>query len=285
MPAIPGEIRVVTVNGYPLDVVRMETFNFETEVTSDPVEGGVKISDHAQNNQPSIELECVVSDTPIGEIADDSTRTGLSEGVLPSDDIYNRLMELRKSHALVPVQTTLGLFENMMITRVTVPRSAENTGGLTFSVSLVQLSIAEVQRTQVKVATPLCAGEVDFGLSADKLIAGNHILWRKGKPPGTSPATEPKGVIVGQEVVYVVKGNYFHSDKKKKLTTQENIDFTKDLNRDVALMTRRKLLFADIVMNDINSKFDKVDAYNKARDKNPGQYIDPALFGLKRSGN
>ena len=303
-----SEVRQVIIDNYPIDVAKMETHTLEAEVTDHPTEKGSTITDHVRLNPIEVTLECLISDTPIGTIADDPTRRlgdieieGETDTTIPtpSEDAYTRLKRIREARETVTIETSLDRFENMILTRLTVPRSSETSGGLTFEVTFRQVVIVENLRVTVRVADPRGNGKTDIGLALSKLVDGKKILWRKGKPPGRSSETTPPGVITGQEIVIVqeeiapvdfgialptigIERHYVHQTTKKALTTQELNDFSKDLNRDAKLLNKHT--------EQVNKKTDALKKNNQARtdkakklyDKNPilGKFADPALFGI-----
>lgn len=280
-----AERRQVRINGYPIDLAKNETITYPSKVTPRPAESGSDFVDNIKNDPVQIELECLVSDTPIGRIATDETRSSLGDGALPSEDAHARLMAVRAAKQPIVVETTRGTFQNMVMVNLSEPSNSTTTGGLTFTVSLTQIVVKSNRRSRVRVATNLPNGVVNFGLSLDKLTDGKRFLWRKGKPPGTSPATEPPGEIVGTEVLTSERGVTRHLNGKA-LTEKEKADFSKDLLRDAQLSELRNL---DRLANDPKSKLadasaarttDNFHRFQDAKVANPGKAVDPHLFGL-----
>lgn len=272
--------RVVRIAGYPIDLARSEEIRYPSKITPHPAESGTDFTDHIKNDGIEITLECLVSDTPIGPIATDQTRTGLN-GRKPSEDAHARMVAIREAQLPVQVECSKGLFENMGLEDLTEPSNSSTTGGLTFTVKFLQIVIRTNKRSLVRVATKLPNGVVDNGVVLDRLIDGQTTLWRKGKPPGTGPDTKPfHGVIVGSEIVFVRKGKILHSDQTTPLTDKEFRAFSKDLARDSAgTQTVSESRAAAKKVNAADT-LKRQEEYRNAQAANPGKKIDPALFGL-----
>jgi hypothetical protein len=244
------------INGYPIDCATGVKYSRKAEATEHPVESGTNISDHLRAQEPDLEIEGVVSDTPSGALASDSTRSVPS----PSLAAFRFLDDLTAAGQLVTVECSYGVFESMGITKLDAPRDHKSRKSFKFTIGFKHIRIVVNVRTVIKASVPV--GNPNFGLSLDKVVDGKHVLWRKGKPPGTSPSTDPPGVIVGQEVVTVadrtvvgIKKKFLHASGKE-LTTKEKEDFTKDLNRDSSINTQRGLAKSQKKLDDIGRRID-----------------------------
>ncbi len=154
---------MVIIKGYQLDVAVSEDHSFDSEVTEHPVEKGADIADHVRARPITVSVEGIVSDTPIREIA----RPGFqdSEGdpiVLPSAEAYALLIDIRDKREPVTVQTSLQLFENMVLTSLSVPRSVGTGDALRFTATFVQIQLVTTERTVVRVRER-GAKKVDLG--------------------------------------------------------------------------------------------------------------------------
>lgn len=287
------------IDSWPYDLLISGNLQLDSDVTDEPVESGPNVSDHIRPLPAELTLESLVSDTPIGEIANHESRRiddvsaavfGEDQIPLPSDEAYRRLTAIRDEKRIViveiPVATRAGkpgkrTFVDMTITGLSIPLGPEHDGGLRFSVTLKNIKIVKNKRTTIKASvTAPTKGADNKGLSLDKVINGSDVLWRKGSPPGRSPATDPPGKIVGTEVCVVKNGKIYHSDGKTPLKTEELEAFTKDLNRDSALSTRRSLARIDDKIARNDDHIERALEFAKAKEDNPGKFIDRALFGL-----
>lgn len=267
------------IDGYPIDLALSVKFARKSDVTEYPVERGVNATDHIRSNAPDLDFDGLVSDTPIGAIARDPTRAGVAS---VSQDAFRRLQAIQDASQPVVVQCSLGTFDSMALTNFQVTRDVKTRKGLKVTLSFKKFRVEDNNRTTVRTSVPGAGGLPDFGLSIDKIIAGKHILWRKGKPPGSSPATDPPGVIVGQEVVISQNHKVTHQNGKP-LTTDELTAFAADLNRDTAIFQNRALFR---LQKENQKGIQKIDQMQKDLDRKfadkripPGKPPNPAAFG------
>lgn len=209
---------MIFIDDYPIDIAKSETYSFESEVTDFPVEEGANVSDHIRTNPVVITLECVVSNTPIGLIAQDPSRQALdfdrdlavpdAETPVPANDAFERLVAIWKARKPVSIDTSRGRFDNMVLS-LEFPISLETSGGLVFTATLKQIEIVENRRVTIKQsAVPRGVGKVNKGAVAAfdgrGVIATLVFTLRKGKwlraPEGvTTPpywVTDPNKVLV-----------------------------------------------------------------------------------------
>lgn len=267
--------RIVRINGYPIDLARSEEIRYPSKITPHPAESGTDFVDHIKNDGIEISLECLVSDSPIGEIATDPTRQNL-QGSKPSEDAHARLVAIREARVPIVVECSKGTFENMGMLDLTEPANSTTTGGLTFTIKLLQIVVKSNKRTLVRTATRLANGQVDQGIVLDRLRDGQTTLWRKGKPAG-------KPTIIGSEIVFVKGGKILHADQKTQLTDKEFRAFSKDLARDSeGTMTVSEREAEKSKAKEINASetLKRQESYLNAQEANPGKKVDPALFGL-----
>lgn len=148
---------MVSIDSYPLDLTEQEQHNLKSTVTKHPVEEGEDVADHVRRDPREVTLTgCIVSDTPIGAIAQDPTRTGLDAGTKPSNDAYKRLEDIWEAGEPVTVVTSLRQYKNMILDDLSVPKEAKNAGGLVFTAHFTHVRI--VQNKRVTVAIPNARG-------------------------------------------------------------------------------------------------------------------------------
>jgi hypothetical protein len=149
---------MVIIDGYPIDAALSEEHSFDNEVTAHPVERGADVTDHVRARPIVVSIEGLVSDTPIGAIA------GLrAPDVLPSDDAFARLRDLRDRREPVTIETSLQVFRNMVLQSLSVPRDARNGDALRFRATFQQVRLVVTERTVVDVAVPRAAKKVNRG--------------------------------------------------------------------------------------------------------------------------
>jgi hypothetical protein len=163
------------IMGFPLpalvefDASVTETHKDETEVTGFPVEDGAEISDHIRKLPSSIEVEGVISNTPIIFLASLQATSPVIGDLKPTLDRvetgYAKLREFQIAGILVDVITSLRSYKNMALTSISVTRD-QRTGNILSSI----LSLREVM-----VATAM---SVDLPTPED---VGNKKAKNKGK--------------------------------------------------------------------------------------------------------
>lgn len=165
-----------------LDASISESHERSTTITENEVEDGAVISDHAKLNPIKLNLEALISDSPLtlfNSIAGlgastlasrasglvgtavstaasfgakkliESGKAGSVEGIVSNnrtknpEDAYKYLCELWANRTPFTVQTALQKYDNMMIENLSIPRTANNGKSLRFSVSLKQITIVE----------------------------------------------------------------------------------------------------------------------------------------------
>lgn len=275
---------MVSINGYPLDLVETEEHSLQSDITEHAVEDGSDISDNIRRKPRELTLtNAVVSNTPIGQVALDDSRILIDGAPPPAMDAYRILEQIWLDGEPVTIVTGLKKYDLMGLAELTINRDAKSAGGLVFTAHFKEIRLAKNKR--VKMSVPNAGGEANNGLSLDKLSDGNTVLWRKGKPPGLSPATVPPGVIVGTEVVTIQqkpgRTQFLHANGQH-LTDAELADLYKDLDRDIALSTRRNLANAEQRLDNIGTATQRANDMAQYKIDHPGAMPDPAQFGLER---
>jgi hypothetical protein len=301
------------IDGYPFDLVVSKGASYASEVAEHPVDADADVTDHIRNKPLELTLECVVSDTPTGEIASHPTRAGATEGTLFGEAAFDKLLDIRSRKRPVTIETAKRTYDNMGMTSLERQDTVETTGGALFTVGFRRMNILANKRVTVRVAAPIVKGKAKVGLSIGpiEVVPSQRILWRKGSPPGTSPATDPPGKIVGQEYVTadakaklatatvsseedlarrfqaggfqaVNSTGFFHESTGKELTPDEIVAFRKDLARDQVLALNQLNARNARGIDDADIKLKNVTDYAEAKEKYPGvaQFFDPRSFGF-----
>ena len=148
----------VTIDGYSIDASVSEQHSFDSEVTEFPVESGSNITDNVRPKPIKITIEGVVSDTPIGKIADlrfrDKILSDSDDPFVPSEDALAHLLKVRDSREPVTVETSLKRFDSMVLTSLDIPRTSDTGHALKFTAAFQQVLIITNLRTVVRVAAP-----------------------------------------------------------------------------------------------------------------------------------
>lgn len=164
-----------SMGGLVFDAVFEETHESELEVTDNPVESGVVVSDHAYMKPLKLTISAGVSDTSLrgwgggyqisqgalvgggsGEGKDFWSRNAPSDPFASdtgrSKRAFELLTELQKRAEPFAVQTGLRLYKNMVCTAIRTSQDKDSSGALLFTAELREVIIAYTQ--VVKYQTP-----------------------------------------------------------------------------------------------------------------------------------
>lgn len=292
---------MITINGYPIDVAETESLDYEADVTSFPIEKGADTTDSVRPKLPVLTVDCLVSDTPIGRVANDPSRQGVSS---PAGDAFRRLVEMYMSAEPLTVECSFGTFDEMCLEKFSPTRNRQTGKALKFTATFRKLKIVENTRTTVRVAIPNGGRRTNLGFQSGKFVQGKQVLWRHGVPPGLSPGTDPKGIIAYTETVIVqgaadgaalgaaaagasaihdtggINGTHIFHANGVELTPAEMEALSRDLSRDLALANNQKIAKQEAQLASTQEKLDKAQKMLDYKQAHPGQHVDPAMFGL-----
>lgn len=193
------------IDSWPYDLMVSGELSFENEITDAPLEQGSDVNDAIIKKPIEFNLEAIVSDSPLEPIASHPSRKidEVSEAVfgsdqipLPSAEAYDRLLAIRDDKKLVTIEIPFATrdgkpgkrtFVNMGITRLSIPLTADTTGGLTFSASWKQVNMFQNRKVTVRTATPSGKGK-DTGKATvgHPYQVDQRVLWRQGRPAGAA---------------------------------------------------------------------------------------------------
>lgn len=196
--ALTGQQRVQIIQNnqtvIQLDCSVSETHSRESPPTEFPVENGQTISDHVIVKPFALELQGIISDTPIGTAGQLLTSaattltsslvppagviagaaavaggsalfTALKKSKTPSVAAFLQLIQLQQNAQPVSILTSLNRYENMWIKNISVPRDNATGKSLVFTVQFVQLLLVSPQSVNIAIfANPaLAAAEANAG--------------------------------------------------------------------------------------------------------------------------
>lgn len=156
--------QLVMIANYLIDCSLNEEHAFESEVTDYPVESGSNITDNVRPKPIVVTMECLVSNTPIGFLAEarHPNREGATNPSEPADDCYELLQKIRDDRQPVSIRTSLRTFDNMVLKSLSVPRAPNRGDALRFTATFQQIQIVTNKRTR-RVAVPGGGKKVDKG--------------------------------------------------------------------------------------------------------------------------
>ena len=139
----------VHIAGYEIDVFTNEEHTFDSMITSDPVEDGSDTTDNIKQIPETITLTGIVSDTPFGVLESDRV-----EGQVHSQTALDILKAVRDLREPVTIETSLGTYTDMGMSKLSIPRNVGIGDSLQFSATFKKLRIVSTERTTVNVAVP-----------------------------------------------------------------------------------------------------------------------------------
>jgi hypothetical protein len=117
------------VGAIQFDIVREETYTDQAEITSHPVEVGSDVTDHIKMLPAILEINGVVTNTPIAFLASVTAPSPVRGSLKPSDDraddAYAMLRQLQRDGVVLSLATILRDYENMVIQDLTATKSAD----------------------------------------------------------------------------------------------------------------------------------------------------------------
>lgn len=132
-----------------LDASLEETHVGESEITDYPVEEGSNISDNSRPKPAQLTLHAFVSNWPLETPFVQSPTASSSRGRAA----WQALNDFRIFGEPLTVRTTLALYTDMLIQSISAPRTAENTNGLEFTLTLKQIFTASSKRVPIPKRT------------------------------------------------------------------------------------------------------------------------------------
>lgn len=130
-----------SVGGLVFDATFNEQHQSDLTVTDNPVETGVKVSDHAYMEPATVTISAGVSDTPLTLPAADPFAATVSR----SKQAYTLLKELQRAAEPFDVQTGLQLYSNMVCTSIRTEQDKDTCQVLAFTATLREVIIVNTQ--------------------------------------------------------------------------------------------------------------------------------------------
>ncbi len=170
---------MILIDNFPYDASLSEKHTLNSEATKFPVEQGADMTDHIRQLPAEVEIESIVSDTPIGAVAQARTEGAVTLGdgdipdaVLPSEEARTRLEEIWTTKRRVTIQTGLGarnggkggkIYESMAMTGLDFPLDPGTGNALKFTATFEQITIVTNLRATIRTATPGGSGVQKMG--------------------------------------------------------------------------------------------------------------------------
>lgn len=160
MPTSQELIYVKTnVGGYFFDAYLQITHTASITVTEHPVETGASISDHSYINPAVLEMQIGMSDVATSIVSGQFEASGASSRSVAA---FLVLEELMKNRVPLQVVTRLKVYQNMLITNISVPDDFLTVFGLKATVTFQEVFVAVVKTVKIS-ARPQTTGSTNRG--------------------------------------------------------------------------------------------------------------------------
>ena len=139
----------IFTGGVVIDASMKEVHDSDCNVTTNPVEDGVAVADHVQILPKTLSMEGVVTDTPVSfSIINNvtgliSTATSLFGASSRSKDAYDDLLKLRDERQPFRVVTGLQVYDNMILEKLSITRTAQTGKAINFRALLREIAIVK----------------------------------------------------------------------------------------------------------------------------------------------
>lgn len=135
------------IGGYFFDGFIKVDHSIELQTTSNPVETGASIVDHAYVKPAELTMEVMMSDVHQSLVPEQFTGANFR-----SVNAWQVLRKLQSDRIPMSVLTRLGLYTNMLITRLTASDTAETFRALSAEVTLREIPVARVKTVKISSA-------------------------------------------------------------------------------------------------------------------------------------
>ena len=135
------------IGGYFFDGFMQVEHNIELQTTSNPVETGASVVDHAYVKPAELTMEVMMSDVHQSLVPEQFTGASFR-----SVNAWQVLRKLQSDRIPMSVFTRLGLYTNMLITKLATTDTAETFRALSAEVTLREIPVARVKTVKISSA-------------------------------------------------------------------------------------------------------------------------------------
>lgn len=135
------------IGGYFFDGFMQVEHNIELQTTSNPVETGASVVDHAYVKPAELVMKVMMSDVHQSLVPGQFTGASFR-----SVNAWQVLRKLQSDRIPMSVLTRLGLYTNMLITKLTTSDTAETFRALSAEVTLREIPVARIKTVKISSA-------------------------------------------------------------------------------------------------------------------------------------
>ncbi len=157
-------VRVGLVN---FDATLSESHSLSADVTEHPAEEGSNFSDHIRTQPWNLELNGVVSNTPLVFLASLNASSPIENDTTAVQDraglAFAELERIMQDGELVTVFTSLREYENMALANLSAQRDAASGNVANMTLSLKEVIVTEITKAEAEPDTAANAPEQNLG--------------------------------------------------------------------------------------------------------------------------
>lgn len=158
------------IGGYFFDGFISVEHTRDLQMTENPVETGASIVDHAYVKPAEITMQVMMSDVHQSLVPGQFTGTRFR-----STNAWQVLTKLQSDRIPMSVFTRLGLYSNMLISRIKATDTAETFRALSAEVTLKEIPVARVRTVEISSAPQTTVktemGKIEAGKISDELTS------------------------------------------------------------------------------------------------------------------
>ena len=168
------------IGGYFFDGFMQVDHNIELQTTENPVETGASIVDHAYVKPAEVVMRVMMSDVHQSLVPGQFTGTRFR-----STNAWQVLRKLQSDRIPMSIFTRLGLYTNMLITKLSASDTAETFRALPAEVTLKEIPVARVKTVKISSADQTTVktemGKIEANQISDELQSLLYQWYGGGK--------------------------------------------------------------------------------------------------------
>lgn len=144
-------VQLAKIGAVSIDASVREVHDSDCTATDNPVEEGADVTDHVTIEPKRLSIEGVITDTPISfgvvSAVEGAVRTvGRLFGMgTRSKNAYDKLVALQATRKPFTVVTGLKVYKNMILEKLSVPRTCDTGNSIHFTANMKEIIIARSQ--------------------------------------------------------------------------------------------------------------------------------------------
>lgn len=163
-----------------VDTLEQETHEWNRDVTESPVENGSPIADHVIQQPLKLTITGFISNAPVTGFLEGAVSL-VTDGFSSENRVQaaiDKLYSFYASKELVTIYTRYKLYQNMLITNISIPRRPEDGDAIQFTIDATEVRIVSTATTKL----PEGVGAKKTGVDAGKSNATDAATQKRATP-------------------------------------------------------------------------------------------------------